>query len=457
MVMTQQWDYRDEELPRLCAELGSISAVARHLQIPRPSISAHINKVGNEALKEACQRALITGEAPVPQSPSEALRTPPRAPGEASTMQPPPWQSEVVPPHADGKSVRDLEEDYEAEQELNDLRQWHKDRHNEKLEAQARERRIMEKLDKIRRRNNTPLNERPEHPRTPPPSPTVQGAGPRTDPQVDAIRREAMERFRAKSQRVEQKKNQHVRFPHGPVALVFCGDQHIGNAGTDIERMFREQEIIMGTPGAYVVQMGDISDNFIVGKLMAENMKPALPVWEQWELAQFYLHQWEDRIIAFCGGNHNAWTLKVSGIDYQRDICPDGILYDGDELRFNIHVGDGQQFRVMARHKWRGQSQYNPTQGIERSAKLDNPDFDIYAGAHIHQGAVAREFIHNQERKMSLLSGAYKVHDDYAIQEGFGPSDASTATAVVLHDDGSFFGCSDLYAVSHYMHAVYPQ
>lgn len=301
-------------------------------------------------------------------------------------------------------------------------------------------------------------NKKPRAMHTQEEAPTIEGALPRATPRVGEIRREAEARYEAKASRAEQKKNQHICFPNslsGPIALFFCGDQHIGNAGTDIKRMFDEQELIKSTPASYVVQMGDVSDNFIVGKLMAENAKPSMAVWDQWELAKHYLHAWEERIVAFCGGNHGAWTMKVSGIDYQRDICPDGILYDGDELRFNVHVGEGEPFRVMARHKWRGSSIYNVTQGVERSAKLDHPDFDIYAGAHIHQGAVAREFIHNRERKMALMSGAYKIQDDYAIESGFGPNDASTATCVVLHPDGSFFGCSNIHAVSHYMKAVH--
>lgn len=291
--------------------------------------------------------------------------------------------------------------------------------------------------------------------------PIIEGAGPRATPRVGEIRREAEARYQAKASRAQQKQNQHIVFGDseaaGPIALFFCGDQHIGNAGTDVKRMFDEQELIKNTPASYVVQMGDVSDNFIVGKLMAENAKPSIAVWDQWELAKYYLHAWEERIVAFCGGNHGAWTMKVSGIDYQRDICPDGILYDGDELHFNVHVGSeaSEPFRVMARHKWRGSSIYNVTQGLERSAKLDHPDFDIYAGAHIHQGAVAREFIHNRSRKMALMSGAYKIEDDYAIEQGFGPNDASTATCVVLHPDGSFFGCSNIHAVSHYMKAVH--
>ena len=55
------------------------------------------------------------------------------------------------------------------------------------------------------------------------------------------------------------------------------GDQHIGNAGTDYRRMYDEAELINSIPGAYVWQMGDVVDNFIVGKLMAENFKESLP------------------------------------------------------------------------------------------------------------------------------------------------------------------------------------
>ena len=286
------------------------------------------------------------------------------------------------------------------------------------------------------------------------PVPEIVGAGPKVDPGVEEIRRSAERRFRAKAERAVQKEHQRVTFPHGPVALFFCGDQHAGAEGSDVGRMFAEQELINRTPAAYVWQMGDVVDNFVIGKLIAENMNPSLPVFEQWALAKHYLDGFGDRLVAYTGGNHEAWTLKLSGIDYRRDICPDGVLYDGDEIRATVGVGP-HRFRVWARHRWQGHSMYNPTHPMERAARFDSARFDLYVGAHVHKGAMAREFVLDGERKLALLSGTYKAHDSYARAIGFPANDGSTAVGVVLHDDGSYFACADLEAIRRYMVAVY--
>lgn len=287
-----------------------------------------------------------------------------------------------------------------------------------------------------------------------PSSPAISGATKRDEFDAQAAIEEQARRYRKKHRRAQAKKQQTIRFPHGPICLFLVGDQHIGNGGTDIERIFGEQEIMMDTPGGYVWQMGDVVDNFIVGRLKKQNMKPSAPVWEQWQLARHYLQGFGDRLVAFVGGNHGAWTMQQTSIDYRRDLCPDGILYDGDEVKATVSVGNAQ-LRIWARHQWQGSSIYNQTHGMERAARFSDPGFDVYVGAHLHTGAVWRGFIHEGERKAAVQLGAYKRHDDFAKRCGFPDSDGSTACAMIIHDDGSFHGMADIKAAQRYMQAVY--
>jgi hypothetical protein len=287
-----------------------------------------------------------------------------------------------------------------------------------------------------------------------PPEPDVNGATVDTDFDPEQAIQEQARRFKQKHRRAQKKRRQTIRFDTGPIMIAFVGDQHLGNAGTDVERVFEEQKTIMQTPGAYAWIMGDVVDNFIVGKLKKENFRPSAPIWEQWQLAQEYLDRWEDRIIAFVGGNHGAWTMQQTQIDYRRDVCPDGVLFDGDDVQAEVSVGSAS-YDVWARHKWKGNSIYNQTHGQERAARFNDPGHDLYVGAHTHEGALYREMIHEGQRKAAVQIGTYKVHDDYARASGFPPSDMSTACAVVLHDDGSMHGMADLDAAKRYMQAVY--
>lgn len=273
---------------------------------------------------------------------------------------------------------------------------------------------------------------------------------------VDEIRAASEAMFQARQQQEATGLRNVIQFGGGPVAIFFVGDQHIGNAGTDVRRIFEEQEVIMATPGAYVVMTGDTVDNFIIGKLISQNMYESLAVRDQWTLACAYIENFGTRIIAKVSGNHDQWTTKLMGLDYDRRITPNGILYDTDDITFTAYTtstSDGVCVRV--RHKWRGGSIYNPSHGIERAARFDSSRPDVFVGAHVHQGATAREFILDGQRKLALMSSSYKVIDTYQKQEGFPDNDASTAVALVIEDDGSFWGTSNIRAVGRYMQRVY--
>jgi hypothetical protein len=287
-----------------------------------------------------------------------------------------------------------------------------------------------------------------------PPVPEVVGTGPRVEPDIGRIRESHRQRFRAKAARARQKEHQAVRFPHGPTCIFFVGDTHFGAAGSDVDRAFEEQEAILSVPGAYAWFQGDLVDNYIVGKLIAENWKPGLPVWESWELGQHYLERFGERLVAVTSGNHDQWTTRMSGIDYAREVCPDGVLYDSDQVRASVRVGN-REFRVWSRHQFRGNSMYNPSHGMERAARFDSARFDVYAMGHVHRGAMSREFNLDGERKVALLSGTYKAHDDYGRAMGFPGTDASTAVGLVLEDDGSFWGTASIGSIRNYMRACY--
>lgn len=287
-------------------------------------------------------------------------------------------------------------------------------------------------------------------------SPDINGSTAQTNFDVDRAIEEQARRFRDKHRRAQKKRQQTIRFDTGPICIVFLGDQHIGNAGCDIKRVFDEQRKVLQMPRTYCWQMGDLVDNFIVGRLKEQNMKPSAPVWEQWMTAKKYLDKWwgHQKIVAYVGGNHGAWTAKTSGgIDYRRDVCPDGILFDGDDIKATVSVGSAK-YKVWARHKWKGSSIYNQTHGQERAARFSDPNYDLYVGAHTHVGALYREMVHEGKRKAAVQVGTYKVHDDYQRMAGFPEHDHSTACAVILHDDGSMHGMADLDAAKRYMTAI---
>lgn len=192
-----------------------------------------------------------------------------------------------------------------------------------------------------------------------PAAPRIVGVVAGERPNVDEIRRRHEAQFASVASTADQRRHQSIRYPHGPVAIVFVGDQHIGNPGTDIKRMYHEQDLINATPGAHVVLTGDIVDNMVIGKLTAQNMRHQMTVPDEWVLAEDYVHRFTS-VVAYSGGNHPQWTTRLIGVDLERRIAPAPVLYDPDDIVFDLHVGPAL-VKIRVRHRWPGNSIYNAT------------------------------------------------------------------------------------------------
>lgn len=282
----------------------------------------------------------------------------------------------------------------------------------------------------------------------------VVGVMAREDPDVEEIRRRHSLAFRRQQEVAERKRFQHISISHGPAMIALVSDVHIGSPQCDLDRAYREQEVINNTPGAHVFLLGDVVDNFVVGRLRDQNMSHTLTIPDEWVLFEDYVNRWRN-LRAFVMGNHDKWSISQAGADLHRRLIHDGaVLYDTDDMRLTVNVGSASVlFRL--RHKVAGSSQYNKTHGQEKSILFDDPRPDIVVAGHSHAGALCREMTHNGRRKLAIQLGSYKVDDPYAIQEGLPMTDHSTAAAVIIMPSGEFIGMSSLSAACSFMQAVY--
>ncbi len=268
-----------------------------------------------------------------------------------------------------------------------------------------------------------------------------------------ALKQEHQHKFEVQEHKNTVAKERSIVFKDGPILLVFFGDQHIGNKGTDIKRMFKELIMAVQTPNTYVFMMGDVVDNFIVSKLLAKNFTAAVGIDEQWKLARHYIEIAGPRLLGAVAGNHGLWTQMLAGIDYEKEIVPRGVFYDTDQLDLRVQV-DNAEFNLILRHQWRGRSELNDSHGLEKGVRMNYPDADIVVGAHTHPGAQVREFVHNERPKLAIQVGTYKMYDDFAKSKGFKPHDRSTGAGVVLYPDGSFHGSRNLLKLYGLMHIL---
>lgn len=275
------------------------------------------------------------------------------------------------------------------------------------------------------------------------------------DPEAVVERQRELHARRRQKERSKQ--SQTVRFDYGPIALAFQGDEHYGNSGCDIDHALEDAKIIAETPGMYAIKMGDIIDNFIIAYLQSQNAKPSLSVREQWECAKYQLDLMSGSVIGVVGGNHTAWSRALTHLDPVRDITPDNVLYDPNELQFRVKVGRAAK-DVFIRHKFsKGHSQWNSTHALEKAASFTHPGHDIYAAAHQHSGLHLKLFANRGGGySAAIQTDTYKRYDDYGDEQGYSSySKDDVAGALVLHEDGEIVPMKSLQRASAYMDKFY--
>jgi hypothetical protein len=246
------------------------------------------------------------------------------------------------------------------------------------------------------------------------------------------------------------RQTQRIRFRRGPIAIAFAADLHLGSTGVDYERVFREAQIIAETDGMYLMLVGDLVDNFILAKLVCARWSTAVSLEEEWVLLKKYLDVVADKLLVSVSGNHEKWTYALSGIDYFKEALARvrrDVVYDTDDALVRLEVGRAV-FPTRLRHRWLGNSIYNPTHGIERAYRFDG-DFIVGVGGHDHAAGLARQFNAGGRTGMAVLCGSYKRVDPFARAKGFARPNGSTAVTVIFDEDGTMIGIDRLeYAAS---------
>lgn len=285
----------------------------------------------------------------------------------------------------------------------------------------------------------------------------IEGVRALEAPDEETVLRRYIADYRFIAEHAARRNGQVIEFDSGPVGLALFSDLHLGAPGVDIERMLAEIKLAVDAPGMYIGFLGDLVDNMIVGRLLSLQMYNRATISDQYVLLRLVLRLAGPKLLFNVGGNHDAWTESVAGIDYFREVVagirPD-TLYASDDARITFRVG-GVDFPARFRHKWRGKSILNPTHGIERGWRYDK-DFRLGVGAHNHDGSVSRTFNAGGEQGLAVQLGSYKVEDKYARAHGL-PKPPSTAAAAVILDPetGSMTGFDNLMMAARVLGAFY--
>ena len=212
--------------------------------------------------------------------------------------------------------------------------------------------------------------------------------------------------------------------------VIALGDPHLDNKGTDldmwedwIEPLYRKEEWIRG------VCLGDMTDNWLrfLGFLYekAETTRE-----EGYILTQKYIEDIGDRLDCIVGGNHDAWANEYWLQKLAEDL---GVKYRPHGITLAYKTPNGRQIQVGMRHRFRGNSIYNPNHGVERATKLDGwrPNLLLGGDKHISGMGVVNDCETGKKTHCYQLA-AFKVIDDYAEKINFRDDHVTPGMAFVI-------------------------
>jgi len=203
-----------------------------------------------------------------------------------------------------------------------------------------------------------------------------------------------------------------------PIGVVFISDAHLGEMGTDMERLDQDVTTIAEHPRLYAYLGGDMAHNFILSVMahfgtMDDSILSPLA---QQELLQWFVERLEDSLIAIGTGNHDWWTKRQAGLDQTQDMAKRyNIVYTGHGGLVRLTVGQ-QKYRIYRRHKGRYNSSFNLTHMVKRMLEQE-ADFDVGVVEHGHVPAI-EQFIRKGQRHIAVRTGSYLTKSAFAAEIG---------------------------------------
>lgn len=254
----------------------------------------------------------------------------------------------------------------------------------------------------------------------------------------------AIEAQRIVFEKQERRQRQSITLPDEPVAIAFLSDLHIGSAGVDYETLRADAALVRDTPGMYAVFHGDGVDNWVVSKLTQLQRGQALGFDAERLLFESWIDMVAPKLLVWVEGNHDLWTEKLVGVNPNRKHLDQArMLWDRNQCVFTL-AHCGFERRVIVRHKWRYNSIFNPTHGMQVGWERGDVDYDIAVGGHTHIGTLCHSFYRHGRIRHAILTGTYKHIDVFGEELGLPAPKGRGAGALILTPDGQQLFVDDL-------------
>jgi hypothetical protein len=215
-----------------------------------------------------------------------------------------------------------------------------------------------------------------------------------------------------------------------PIGLHIFGDPHVDDDGCDLAQLERHVEIVKRTPGLYAINAGDTTNNW-TGRLARLYANQSTTAAEAWQIAEWFVSSLRKRWLFIIGGNHDLWSGAGDPLQW---ICGQaGALYQPSAVRVALRFPGALEVRINSRHDFKGSSVWNPAHGPMKAAQMGFRDHLFVAG-HLHTSAYGLTKDPDSGIAMHAVRVAsYKVHDDYAHEEGMRDQHLSPCALVTVN------------------------
>lgn len=205
-----------------------------------------------------------------------------------------------------------------------------------------------------------------------------------------------------------------------PIGLSAISDVHLGNAATDIKALRADLNLIENDSRLFMLAGGDWCDSFLpsfknAGAVLEQTISPD----KQFHAADIILSNLaaKNKLVARCGGNHNDFLAKVSGINMDTWILrgqkPPYFPYGG---LLKLTVGE-MTYNILWKHKYRFNSTLNQFNSHHRALEQLYPYADIVIKEHEHNPGheVIEKFDFDAKKTVvNVRTGSYKRGDPFS-------------------------------------------
>lgn len=202
----------------------------------------------------------------------------------------------------------------------------------------------------------------------------------------------------------------------GVIGILFFGDPHLDNDGTDLGAFDHHTDLVVNTPGLYCANIGDVTDNWI-GRLARLYAESSTTEHDAWRLAQHYITRVRNKLLFLIGGNHDLWSGGKDPLAWIMRQTP--ALYRASECRMEITTANGRKFRINARHDFKGNSMWNPAHGNARAIIMGVRDHITVSGHKHTSGHNEIKCPDTGANLHALQIASYKWIDRFARDHGF--------------------------------------